>query len=136
MKKNHHVVDPLISDTISALVGKLSLCMLLLTSSVLFYSNSNNIVIPLIYRKICSLSLILLTCFISFSATYEFEILMEGFIKNYDSYGSLLYTRKMLLTARMVYLIFSTIFILTCIFIAFLMMYYNYKSRGQKIKSF
>ena len=124
------VTTPLITDTISALVSKLSLCMLLLSCSLLFYRNNDRrILIPLYYRKICSLSLILLTCLISFFGTLEFATIMGNFIENYKDYDNMLYSYDMLVRSRTVYIIVSSIYILTALFIVFLMLYYDYKKK-------
>lgn len=124
------VTTPLITDTISSLVSKLSLCMLLLSCSLLFYRNNDRrILIPLHYRKICSLSLILLTCLISFFGTLEFNTIMGNFIENYKDYDNMLYSYDMLVRSRTVYIIVSSIYILTALFIVFLMLYYDYKKK-------
>ena len=124
------VTTPLITDTISALVSKLSLCMLLLSCSLLFYRNNDRrILIPLDSRKICSLSLILRTCLISFFGTLEFATIMGNFIENYKDYDNMLYSYDMLVRSRTVYIIVSSIYILTALFIVFLMLYYDYKKK-------
>ena len=117
--------DPIATDTINSWVSKMSLCMLLLASSILFYRYDTGISIPLIYRKTCSVVLIFLTCFISSLATFEFYKIINGILDNYNNTAPLLYSKSMLKITRNCYIFAAVIFICTCFFIAYLMLTYS-----------
>ena len=102
----------------------MSLCMLLLAASILFYRVDSGIIIPLIYRKICSISLIFLTCFISILATVEFNTTITEVIDNYKNITHL-YSYSMVILAKNCYIFVAVIYILTCVFIAYLMITYG-----------
>jgi hypothetical protein len=105
----------------------MSLCMLLLASSILFYRTDTGMIIPIKYKKFCSLSLIFLTCAISSMATAEFYKSIGGVINKYKSLAPLLYTKRMLILSKWFYTIAAIIFILTCIFIGLLMIIFSKK---------
>ena len=52
-KSNKIKMDPVATDIINSWVSKMSLCMLLLAASILFFRHDTNMGIPLNYRKIC-----------------------------------------------------------------------------------
>ena len=67
------IVSP--TETIVALITKLSASLLLLASAILFYtmSNRNTSKIPKNISVALSIALMLLSCIISIFATYEFD---------------------------------------------------------------
>jgi hypothetical protein len=117
--------DPIATDTINAWVSKMSLCMLLLASSLLFYRYDSGISIPLNYRKTCSVVLIFLTCFISSLATFEFYTIINDIIDNFNNTVPLLYSKSMLKITRSCYILAAVVFICTCFFISYLMITYS-----------
>lgn len=118
-------IDPIVSTVIDGWSSKMSLCMLLLASSILFYRNGSDIKIPSKIRQICSVSLIIITCIVSIRATVDFNFIMKFIIENYDEINPVLYPKQMVIRARYTYIISAILVVITNIFIAFAMIKYD-----------
>jgi hypothetical protein len=121
MKRNNILTnvysDP--TETILALVSKLSLCMLLFASSIIFFhSEFKKSPLPKIYRRFLAVSLILAACIISTFATYEFITIINKIAVFCSKNNSCLYDVNMLTITKYVYYVVAIIFITVCLFAA------------------
>lgn len=115
--------DP--SQTLNFLITKLSFCVILLGTAIIFFqAKFNQNVIPLQLKKGLSVIIVLITCFYSILSLYEFVILMNKFENVYCLNNNCLYDNKFLNTIKNAYSISTGIFIIICFFIAFLMIKY------------
>jgi len=113
--------DP--TETIDSLISKLSLSLLLLASAILFYEISNRKLSKIPKASIVSLSMILLALSIAVStcSTYEFYNVIPEY-KNCKQ--KCLYSQQTLQNITMFYCTFSFVFILTIIYIGYLLLKY------------
>jgi hypothetical protein len=118
------IVSP--TDTIDALVTKLSVSLLLLASAILFYtmSNRNTSKIPKTISVALSIALMLLSCIISIFATYEFDRIIPKY-SLYCNKNNCLYDTSVLHVTRMFYTSFSIVFICVNISICYIIFKYH-----------
>lgn len=118
------IVSP--TETIVALVTKLSVSLLLLASAILFYtmSNRNTSKIPKTISVALSIALMLLSCIISIFATYEFDRIIPKY-SLYCNKNNCLYDTSVLYVTRMFYTSFSIVFICVNISICYIIFKYH-----------
>jgi hypothetical protein len=122
-------IDPAVTETINSWVSKMSLCMLLVASSLLFYrTNIGTQPLSIFFTKMCSIVLILTVCFISYVSTVEFIYIMNWILDNYHEIKPLLYTKSMIIQAKNSYTFTAIVLIITNIVIALLMLLYAKKN--------
>jgi hypothetical protein len=118
------IVSP--TETIVALITKLSVSLLLLASAILFYtmSNRNTSKIPKTISVALSIALMLLSCIISIFATYEFDRIIPKY-SLYCNKNNCLYDTSVLYVTRMFYTSFSIVFICVNISICYIIFKYH-----------
>ena len=110
------------TESIIALTNKLSLCMLMLGSSLLFFqAEFKKYPIALLHRKVLALSLIVMSCVISAMAIYEYELVMDKYIVFCRKTNVCLYDINMIYISKYVYLTISLIFTVICFYLTYLM---------------
>jgi hypothetical protein len=81
---NNHVLNENETDVVNSYIGKKSLCMLLLASSILFYTmaktKNQRKIIPRLYTLIISLLLIIYAIFLGSFALAEFNFHINNLI--------------------------------------------------------
>lgn len=129
MKKN--ISQPSVIDyagptiTIMALSSKLSLCMLMLGTSLLFFSsNSKTFPLPKIYKKWFAISLVLLPCLVAIASTYEFTRIMDKYSTDCVKQNACLYDIQMIRLTKVVYITCASVFSTICLTFAFVMIKY------------
>uniref|UniRef100_A0A6C0HRP8 Uncharacterized protein n=1 Tax=viral metagenome TaxID=1070528 RepID=A0A6C0HRP8_9ZZZZ len=113
--------DP--TETIDSLISKLSLSLLLLASAILFYEISNRKLSKIPKASIVTLTMILLVLSVAVSicSTYEFYTVIPEY-KNCKQ--NCLYSEQTLWNISVFYCSFATIFILTILYIGYLLLKY------------
>ena len=110
------------TESIIALTNKLSLCMLMLGSSLLFFqAEFKKYPIALLHRKVLAMSLIVMSCIISTMAIYEYELVMDKYIVFCRKTNVCLYDINMIYISKYVYLTISLIFTVICFYLTYLM---------------
>jgi hypothetical protein len=110
------------TESIIALTNKLSLCMLMLGYSLLFFqAEFKKYPIALLHRKVLALSLIVMSCVISAMAIYEYELVMDKYIVFCRKTNVCLYDINMIYISKYVYLTISLIFTVICFYLTYLM---------------
>lgn len=120
---NQTFADP--TDTINSLIGKFTLSLITLAAAFLFYNmaNKKNTTMPRFIAVTMAVVLLLLSISVSSIATYEFYNVIPKY-KNCNN-TNCLYTPQTLKNISIFYCSFSLIFILTNIFICYLLIKYH-----------
>lgn len=114
------------TQTISALISKFSLSLLILAAGILFFqmSEQNTSKIPKKISIYMSIFLILLSCSISIFSTIEFHSVFPKYIIVSNA-GNSIYTPIMLKSIIIFYTTFSVLFIIANMCIAFVLLKYH-----------
>jgi hypothetical protein len=125
---NNHVLNENETDVVNSYIGKKSLCMLLLASSILFYtmakSKNQRKIIPRLYTLIISLLLIFYAIILGSFALAEFYFHINDLI-NIANKLNLSNVLDHLLNVKYFYLIIGSLFTFIFVFIAFVLLRFD-----------
>jgi len=115
------------SEVIKGLTDKFSLSLLILASAILFFQMSNNkaALLPVNVSIAMYVFLMALSCSICIFATYEFNSIISKYVHICDEPNSCFYTSAMLNQVKLFYTVFSFLFVVANISIAFLLFKYR-----------
>lgn len=111
------------TDTINSLIFKFTLCLMSVASAFLFYnmSNKKNTAIPRITVITMAIVFLVLSIAVSITATYEFYTT----ILKYKNCNNCLYSKKSLEFISNFYCTFCLVFVITNIYICYLLIKYH-----------
>lgn len=115
------------TETILALSSKLSLCMLMIGTSLLFFNSSNqNHSLPFFYRRLFAIVLIVLPCVIAVTSTFDFVVVIDKYSVHCMKDNSCLYSKNTIVLAKCVYIILTAGISMAGLLFAFLMIKYDH----------